>query len=48
VFADNGNGNYTFTAQDLLGTPIDVDITCSWDNPPPGSEVDYTEALSFQ
>jgi hypothetical protein len=48
TLTDNSDGTYTFTAQDTAGTPVDVSITCTWDNPPAGDEVEGTESLSFQ
>jgi hypothetical protein len=44
---DNLDGTYTFTAQDTAGIAIDVDITCTWDDPPAG-EVAATRNLTFQ
>ncbi len=48
AFGDNADGTYTFTARDTAGIPIDVDITCTWDDPPPGQEVSRSTALSFE
>jgi hypothetical protein len=48
ALTDNTDGTYTFTAQDTAGTPVDVSVTCTWDNPPAGDEVEATEALTFQ
>ena len=48
TLTDNTDGTYTFTAQDVAGTPVNVTITCTWDDPPPGDEVEATEVLPFQ
>jgi len=48
TLTDNTDGTYTFTAQDVAGTPVNVTITCTWDDPPPGDEVDATVVLPFQ
>ena len=48
TLTDNSDGTYTFTAQDTAGIPLDVTITCTWDSPPSGDEVQDTEALSFE
>jgi hypothetical protein len=48
VLTDNANGTYTFTAQDTAGIPLDITITCAWDDPPAGDEIEDTETLSFQ
>jgi len=44
---DNGDGSYSFTAQNAAGTPLMGELECHWDTPPVGQEVQAAETLWF-
>ena len=47
-FGEPAQGTYTFTAQDVPGTPVDAFIDCAWDTPDPGQEVEDDAFVAYR
>jgi hypothetical protein len=47
-FTESAVGTYTFTAQDVPGTPVDAFIDCAWDTPPAGQEVEDGAFVAYR